>query len=363
MSLTQESPAEVSTSKRIPSKAYAAMGVSENLVPWDFTRRSVRPHDVLVEIKYCGICHTDIHFVRNDFGMSAYPLVPGHEIVGVVTEVGDSVSKFKVGDTVGIGCLVDSCRECENCKDELEQYCLNGATYTYSIPERHGDGITYGGYSDQIVCDEDFVLRIENNLTLAEVAPLLCAGITTYSPLRYWKISEGHKVGIVGLGGLGHMGVKLAAAMGAEVTMLSTSPSKKADADKLGAHKFVLTTDEAQVQSVQGYFDFIIDTISADHDYNFYISMLKTRGTMACVGLPNTPAQVPAANIIFHGRSLSGSLIGGIAETQEMLDFCSKHNITADIELINIKDINNAYERIEKNDVKYRFVIDMATLK
>ena len=294
--------------------------------------------------------------------MSSYPLVPGHEIVGVVKEVGDHVSKFKVGDTVGIGCLVDSCRECENCKQDLEQYCLNGATYTYSIPDRHGDGITYGGYSDLIVCDENFVLKVDDGLPLAKVAPLLCAGITTYSPLRNYKITKGQKVAILGLGGLGHMGVKFAVAMGAEVTVLSTSPGKRDDAMKLGAHKFVYTKDEEQVKDVQGYFNFILDTVAAEHDYYFYLSMLKTKGTMVCVGLPNTPAQVPAAGLVFYGRSLAGSLIGGIAETQEMLDFCASNNIVADIELINIKDVNKAFERIEKNDVKYRFVIDIATL-
>ena len=358
----KESPVEQLTSTRLPSKAYAAMAASENLVPWNFTRRNPRPHDVLVEIKYCGICHTDIHFVRNDFGMSLYPMVPGHEIVGIVKEAGDHVKKFKVGDAVGIGCLVDTCRECDNCKQDLEQYCLNGATYTYSAPEKHGDGITYGGYSNQIVCDENYVLKVADNLPLEQVAPLLCAGITTYSPLRNWKVQPGQKVGILGLGGLGHMGVKFAAAFGAEVTMLSTSPSKHDDAKRLGAHKFVLTTDEEQVKGVQGYFDFILDTVSADHDYNFYLTMLKTRGTMVCVGLPSTPAQVPAFNLVFQGRSLAGSLIGGIAETQEMLNYCSANNITADIELINIKDVNKAFERIEKKDVKYRFVIDMATL-
>ena len=362
MNKTQEAPVGQLTSSRLPSKAYAAMGPAENLVPWDFTRRTPRPHDVLVEIKYCGICHTDIHFVRNDFGMSVYPLVPGHEIVGVVKDVGDHVTKFKPGDKVGIGCLVDSCRECENCKQDLEQYCLGQATYTYSIPERHGDGITYGGYSNQIVCDEDFVLRIAENLPLDKAAPLLCAGITTYSPLRNWKIGKGHKVGILGLGGLGHMGVKLAVAMGAEVTVLSTHESKRSDAERLGAHKFVLTTDEEQAKSVQMNFDFILDTVSAEHDYNFYLSMLKTKGTMCCVGLPSTPAHVPAFNLVFQGRNFAGSLIGGIAETQEMLDFCAKHNITSDIELIDIKDVNKAFERIEKSDVKYRFVIDIGTL-
>ena len=362
MSEVKESPAESLAATRIPSKAYAAMAASQDLVPWEFTRRGLRPHDVLVEIKYCGICHTDIHFVRNDFGMSMYPMVPGHEIAGVVKEIGDHVSRFKVGDSVGIGCLVDSCRECENCQRDLEQYCLNGATYTYSIPERHGDGITYGGYSNQIVCDEDFILTVPHNIPLDKAAPLLCAGITTYAPLSDWKIGAGQKVAVLGLGGLGHMGVKFAAAMGAEVTVLSRSKSKQADAQKLGAHKFVLTTDEEQVKGVQMSFDFILDTVSADHDYNFYLSMLKTKGSMVCVGLPPTPAQVPAFNLIFQGRHLAGSLIGGILQTQEMLDFCSKHNITPEIEVIDIKEVNKAYDRIEKSDVKYRFVIDMATL-
>lgn len=362
MHQTQESALVNEKESRLPSKSYAAMAASEKLVPWNFTRRKNRPHDVLIEIKFCGICHTDIHFVRNDFGMSVYPMVPGHEIVGVVKEVGNHVSKFKVGDTVGIGCLVDSCRECENCKQDLEQYCLNGATITYSGPEKYGDGITYGGYSDQIVCDENFVLKVSDSLPLANVAPLLCAGITTYSPLRSYNIKKGQKLAILGLGGLGHMGVKFAVAMGAEVTVLSTSPGKRDDAMKLGAHKFVYTKDEEQVKEVQGYFNFILDTVAADHDYYFYLSMLKTKGTMVCVGLPNTPAQVPMVGLVFYGRTLAGSLIGGIAETQEMLDFCAAKNITSDIELINIKDVNKAFERIEKNDVKYRFVIDIATL-
>ncbi len=347
---------------RLPSKSYAAMAVSENLQSWDFTRRSPRPHDVLVEILYCGVCHTDIHFIRNDFGMSAYPLVPGHEIVGRVKETGAQVTKFKAGDTVGIGCLVDSCRECNNCKNDLEQYCLNGATYTYSAPDKQGDGITYGGYSNQIVCDENFVLKVDEKLPLEKVAPLLCAGITTYSPLRAWKIGAGNKVAVLGLGGLGHMGVKFAAAFGAEVTVLSTSVSKKQDALKLGAHKFVLTSDEEQVKGVQGYFDFILDTVSAEHNYNFYLGMLKTKGTMVCVGLPNVPASVPVSSLVFFGRNLAGSLIGGLAETQEMLDYCAAHNIFSEVEIIAMKDINKAYERMEKSDVKYRFVIDMATL-
>lgn len=362
MSEIQESPTMEAIETRTPAKAYAAMAVATDLVPWDFTRRAPRSHDVQIEILYCGVCHTDIHFLRNDFGMSSYPLVPGHEIVGKVTAVGDHVTKFKEGDTVGIGCLVDSCRECANCKDDLEQYCLNGATYTYGAPDKLGDGITYGGYSDQIVCDENYVLKVADSLSLDKVAPLLCAGITTYSPLKFWKVGPGQKIAILGLGGLGHMGVKFAVAFGAEVTVLSTSPSKEADAKKLGAHNFVLTTNEEQVKNVQGKFDFILDTVSADHDYNFYLTMLKTRGKMVCVGLPNAPAVLPAFNIVFQGRSFAGSLIGGIAETQEMLDYCADKGITADVEVIDIKDINKAFIRMEKSDVKYRFVIDMATI-
>ena len=356
---SKELKVEEKTTFRIPTKAYAAMGIAENLVPWDFTRRNPRPHDIQIDIKYCGMCHSDLHIIRNDLGFSSYPLVPGHEIVGVVTAVGDEVTKHKVGDTVGVGCLVDSCRECDNCKEHLEQYCQNGPTFTYGVPDRHGDGITYGGYSNKIVCDEEFVLKIDKNLPLEKVAPLLCAGITTYSPLRKWKVKAGDKVAILGLGGLGHMGVKLAVAMGAEVTVLSTTPSKEPDAKKLGAHNFINTKDEEQVKAVQNYFNFILDTVSAEHDYNFYLTMLKTNGTMVCVGLPTVPAQIPAINLIFQGRSVAGSLIGGIAETQEMLDFCAEKNITSDIELI---DVNTAFERMEKSDVKYRFVIDIATL-
>jgi uncharacterized zinc-type alcohol dehydrogenase-like protein len=258
--------------------------------------------------------------------------------------------------------MVDSCRECENCKNDLEQFCLNGASFTYFTPDKHGDVIIHGGYSNQIVVDEDFVLNISDRLPLEKVAPLLCAGITTYSPLRRWKVGKGQKVGVIGLGGLGHMGVKFAAAFGAEVTVLSTSPGKQADAKRLGAHQFVITKEEEEVKKVQNYFDFILNTLSAAHDYNFYLSMLKTHGTMACVGMPPAPAQVPAATLVFQGRSLSGSLIGGIAETQEMLDFCAANNITADTELISIKDIGKAFDSMEKSDVKYRFVIDNATI-
>ena len=361
----KEMPVERLTATSLPSKAYAALAVAENLVPWNFERRVPGPHDVLIEIKYCGVCHTDLHFVRNDWGMSIYPMVPGHEIVGKVKQIGDHVKKFKVGDTVGVGCLVNSCRECDNCKEGLEQFCTtpppDGMVFTYSGMDRDGS-VTYGGYSNQIVTNEDFVLKVSDKLPLEKVAPLLCAGITTYSPLRHWKVGAGQKVGILGLGGLGHMGVKFAAAFGAEVTVLSTSPSKAADARKLGAHMFVNTKDADQVKAVTGYFDFILDTVSANHDHNMYLQMLKASGSMVIVGLPVEPAHIPSFTLVFGRRSFAGSLIGGLPETQEMLDFCADKNITADVEVINIKDINEAFIRMEKSDVKYRFVIDMATL-
>ncbi len=288
--------------------------------------------------------------------------MPGHEIVGRVTAVGDHVKKFKVGDLAGVGCMVDSCRECANCQEGLEQYCLNGMVGTYNGEEKDGSGITFGGYSKQILAHEDFVLHISDKQPLSGIAPLLCAGITTYSPLKHWNVKKGDKVGVVGLGGLGHMGVKLAASMGAEVTMLSHSPSKEADAKRLGAHKFILTNDKAQTKSVSNYFDFILNTVSADHDYNLYLGMLKTNGVMVCVGAPPTPAQIPAFNLIGGRRSVAGSLIGGIPETQEMLDYCAANNIVSDVEIIKMSEINEAYERMLKGDVKYRFVIDMATL-
>lgn len=344
------------------TKAYAAQAATTPLTPFTIERRNPKPHDVQLEILYCGVCHSDLHFARNEWGMTVYPIVPGHEIVGRVTAVGDHVKKFKIGDLAGIGCLVDSCRECNNCKDGLEQYCSNGMVGTYGGMEKDGSGATYGGYSKSILAHEDFVLRVSDKLPLEGVAPLLCAGITTYSPLRHWKVGKGTRVGVLGLGGLGHMGVKLAAAMGAEVTMLSHSPSKEKDAKRLGAHKFVLTSDEEQVRSVMGYFDLILDTVSAEHDYNFYVSMLRTNGTMVCVGLPTAPAQLPVFNLVFGRKSIAGSLIGGLPETQEMLDFCAEHNIVSDVEVIAIKDINEAYERMLKGDVRYRFVIDMATL-
>lgn len=342
-----------------PTKSFAAHSATTPLEPWTFERRDLRPTDVQLDILYCGVCHSDLHFARNEWGMTVFPIVPGHEIVGKVTAVGSAVTRYKVGDYAGIGCLVDSCRECDNCKQDQEQYCTNGFVGTYGGMEKDGSGPTYGGYSKSILCHEDFVLRISDKLDLAATAPLLCAGITTYSPLRNWKVGPGMRVGILGLGGLGHMGVKFAVSMGAEVTMLSHTPGKKADAERLGAHNFVLTSDEAQVKSVGGYFDFILDTVSAQHDYNMYLSMLRTNGVMVCVGVPPAPIPVHSMSLIFGRHSLAGSLIGGIAETQEMLDFCAEHNIVSDIEMIRMEEINEAYERLLKGDVRYRFVIDM----
>lgn len=344
------------------TKAYAAQSALAPLEPWSIERRSPKPHDVQIEILFCGVCHSDLHTVRNEWGGTMYPVVPGHEIVGRVSAVGNHVTKFKVGDLAGIGCMVDSCRECDNCKEGLEQYCSKGSVMTYNGKERDGSGITYGGYSKQILAHEDFVLRITDKQPLEGIAPLLCAGITTYSPLRHWKVGKGDKVGVIGLGGLGHMGVKLAVSMGAEVTMLSHSPSKEEDAKRLGAHKFVLTSNSAQVKNVAKYFDFILDTVSAEHDYNIYLRMLKTNGVIVCLGAPPIPSKVNAFNLIGGRRSLAGSHIGGLPETQEMLDYCAAHNIVSDVEVIKISEINEAYERMLKGDVRYRFVIDMASL-
>ena len=343
-------------------KAYAAQAAVTPLAPHTINRRDTKPHDVQIDIIYCGVCHSDLHTARNEWGGTVYPVVPGHEIVGRVTKVGDKVTRYKVGDLAGIGCLVDSCRKCNSCKEGLEQYCEGGFVGTYNGREKDGSGITYGGYSKQIVAHEDFVLEISNKLPLEGIAPLLCAGITTYSPLKHWGVKAGDKVGVVGLGGLGHMGVKLAVSFGAEVTMLSHSASKEEDAKRLGAHKFVLTSDKEQVKKVNNYFNFILDTVSAEHDYNLYLNMLKRDGKMVCVGAPPTPAQIPAFNLIFQRKTIAGSLIGGILETQEMLDYCAEHNIVSDVEVIDIKDINESYERMLKGDVRYRFVIDMATL-
>lgn len=343
------------------AKGYAALTPTSDLGLWNFERREVGPNDVQFDIDYCGVCHSDLHQIRNDWFPGIFPMVPGHEIVGRVVKVGNAVTKFKAGDLAAVGCLVDSCRTCENCKDGLEQYCTRGSVPTYNGKGK--DGLpTYGGYSSTIVTHEDFVLHVSDKLNPAAVAPLLCAGITTYSPLRHWKVGKGHRLAVLGLGGLGHMAVKFGVAFGAEVTVLSTSPAKERDARALGAHKFVVTTESAQARSVKGYFDFIIDTVSAPHDFKFYLSMLKTNGTLILVGLPSAPIEIPPFSIVNGRRSLAGSSIGGIQETQEMLDYCAENNIVSDIEIIDIKNINEAYQRMLKGDVRYRFVIDMKTL-
>jgi uncharacterized zinc-type alcohol dehydrogenase-like protein len=347
----------------IPVNAYAAQNATTPLAPFDFSRRDVGAHDVQIEILYCGVCHSDIHQVKNEWGNAIYPMVPGHEIVGRITKVGTHVKKFKEGDLAGVGCFVDSCRACPACQAGDEHYCEVGMVATYNGLEKDGKTPTYGGYSTQIVVDEQYTLKVSDKLALEGVAPLLCAGITTYSPLRHVGVGKGHKVAVLGLGGLGHMAVKFASSFGAEVTMLSGSKSKEADAKKLGAHHFVLTSDKDAMKERGNYFDFILNTVSAPHDYNVYLNLLATNGTMIVVGAPPVPAEIPAFNLIMKRRSIIGSLIGGIKETQEMLDYCAEHNITADVEMIDISDINNAYERMLKNDVKYRFVIDIASLK
>ena len=346
----------------IQAKAYAAQSPETDLAPWSFERREPGEHDVQFDILYCGVCHSDLHQIKNDWFPGIFPMVPGHEIVGKVAKVGSHVKKYKVGDLVGVGCLVDSCRTCENCQEGLEQYCLTGASGTYNALEQDKKTPTYGGYSNTIVVHEDFVLSISDKLPLAAVAPLLCAGITTYSPLRYWKVGKGHKLAVVGLGGLGHMAVKFGVAFGAEVTVLSTSPSKEKDAKELGAHKFVVTKDEAQFNAAKGSYDFILDTVSGKHDINSYLGLLRTNGVMICVGAPPEPSPISSFAIIGGRKSLAGSGIGGLPETQEMLDYCAEHNIVSHIEMIDMKDITASYERMLKGDVKYRFVIDMATL-
>jgi alcohol dehydrogenase (NADP+) len=350
----------------IETTGYATHSSTSPLKLFSFHRRDPGPHDVQIEIAYCGVCHSDLHTVRNEwenFMPTVYPAVPGHEIVGRVAKVGREVRKFKEGGLAAVGCLVDSCRKCESCKAGLENYCEVGATFTYNSPDPHLGGVTYGGYSQRIVVDENYVLKVPTNLDLAAVAPLLCAGITTYSPLRHWKVGNGQKVGIVGLGGLGHMGVKLAHAFGAQVTLFTTSPNKKQDAARLGAQNVVISKDQAEMEKHVRSFDFILDTVSADHDINAYLNLLKRDGKLVLVGAPEKPLAVAAFNLLMARRSLSGSGIGGIPETQEMLDFCGQHGITADIELIPIQKINEAYERLLRADVKYRFVIDMASLK
>jgi len=349
------------TTKEI--RAFGTEAAEAPLKSLNIRRRDVTPHDVEIEILFCGICHSDLHIARNEWHKSVYPVVPGHEIVGRVARVGDHVSKFKVGDLAAVGCMVDSCRECESCKDGLEQYCETGNTLTYNSPDKHLSSHTYGGYSESIVVDEHFVLRVPESLDLAAAAPLLCAGVTTYSPLKHWGVGPGVKVGVVGIGGLGHMGVKLAKAMGAHVVVITTSASKTDDAKRLGAHEVVLSTDAKQMREHASSLDFILDCVSASHDINAYLGLLKRDGTLALVGAPEHPLPVAAFSLISSRKSLAGSTIGSIAETQEMLDFCAQHNITADIELIHIRDVNKAYERLLKGDVHYRFVIDMASLK
>ena len=337
-----------------PAKAFAAFSADAPLGPFALERREPGPTDVEIAILYCGVCHSDLHHVRNEWHGTIYPCVPGHEIVGRVTAVGGAVKGFKVGDLAGVGCMVDSCHNCGNCKDGLEQFCSQGTIFTYNSPDKHTGGITYGGYSDSVVVDESFVLSVNPKLDLAAAAPLLCAGITTWSPLRHWGVSKGQKVGIVGLGGLGHMGVKFAASFGAEVVLFTTSPAKAADAKRLGAHEVVVSKNRDEMNRHLNSFDFILDTVSASHDLD---------ATMVLVGAPEQPLPVAAFNLIFQRHSLAGSLIGGIKETQEMLDYCAEHNITSDVEIIPIQQIDQAYERMLKSDVKYRFVIDMASLK
>lgn len=345
------------------TRAFGTAAADADLQQLNIRRRTPTPHDVEIEILYCGVCHSDLHTARNEWHGTIYPCVPGHEIVGRIVSVGDHVSKFKVGDLAAVGCMVDSCRECSYCKEGLEQYCENGNIQTYNSPDKHLGTQTYGGYSESIVVDEAYVLRVPENLDLAATAPLLCAGITTYSPLRHWKVGAGQKVGVVGLGGLGHMGVKLAKAMGAEVIVYTTSQSKVEDAQRLGADDVVLSKDEAQMAKYAGKLHFVLDTVSGSHDINAYLSLLRVDGALALVGAPEHPLPVAAFSLIPYRRSFAGSTIGSIAETQEMLDFCGKHGIVADIEMINIQQINEAYERLLKGDVKYRFVIDMASLK
>ncbi len=346
------------------AKGWGTDAPDQPLRPMEFERRALRPDDVAIKITFAGICHSDLHTCRNDWGATQYPCIPGHEIVGTVTAVGDQVTKFAVGDLVGVGCMVDSCLTCPSCQEGLEQYCERGFTGTYNGPAQEDGGNTYGGYSDHIVVREEFVLKIRHSRDqLPAVAPLLCAGITTWSPLRHWKVGPGHKVGVVGIGGLGHMGIKLAKALGAHVVAFTTSPSKRDDAKALGADEVVVSRERAEMKAHTGSFDFILNTVAAPHDLDQFLMLLKRDGTMTLVGVPAEPHPSPSVGLlIFRRRSLAGSLIGGIAETQEMLDFCAEHGLLSDIEMIAMKDIDAAYERMLKSDVKYRFVIDMATL-
>ncbi len=346
----------------LQTRGYATKGPTSRLEPFNFERREPGPHDVLIEILYCGICHSDIHQSRDEWGGAIFPMVPGHEIVGRVTRVGSQVKRFKVGELAGVGCFVDSCRVCASCKEGLEQYCENHLVLTYNGTEKDEKTPTYGGYSSQIVVDEQYTLKISSKLPLANVAPLLCAGITTYSPLRHFKVSPGQRVGVVGLGGLGHMAIKLAAAMGAEVTVFSTSKTKEQDARRLGAHNFVVSLDPKNLDALANHFDFILDAVSAPHDLNAYLRLLRRDGVLTLVGAPPKPLGVQAFSLIPKRRTLAGSQIGGIRETQEMLDYCAAKNVTSDVEVIPIQQVEAAFERTVKGDVRYRFVIDMKTL-
>jgi len=357
---------ETQSAKTYSAKAYSARSATSALAPASIQRRTPRPQDIQIDILYCGVCHSDLHTVRNEWeGVmpTVYPCVPGHEIVGRVVKIGSAVKKFKEGDLAAVGCLVDSDGVCPSCRAGEEQFCEGPATFTYNSEDKQIGGVTYGGYSESIVVTEGFALRVSKDLDLAATAPLLCAGITTYSPLRHWNVKKGQKVGIVGLGGLGHMGLKFAHAFGANVVLFTTSPNKTEDAKRLGADEVVVSKNEAEMQKHLASFDFILDTVSAQHDLNAYINLLKRDGTLTQVGAPPTPTPILGFGLLFKRRQLAGSIIGGIRETQEMLDFCAEHGITSDIEMIRIDQINQAYERLLKSDVKYRFVIDMASLK
>jgi uncharacterized zinc-type alcohol dehydrogenase-like protein len=362
--LPESGPATVG--QTYEARAYAAASATSEMAPASIRRRSPGPQDVQIEVLFCGVCHSDLHQVRNEWQYAmptVYPCVPGHEIVGRVVKAGSAVRKFKEGDLAAVGCMVDSCRTCSACREGLEQFCEGPATFTYNVPDKHIGGVTQGGYSESIVVDEAFVLRVPGRLDPAAVAPLLCAGITTYSPLRHWKVGKGQKVGVVGLGGLGHMAVKFASAFGARTVLFTTSPNKAADAMRLGAHEVVASKNAAEMEKHLGSFDFILDTVSAAHDLNAYLALLKRDGTLTLVGAPEKPLPLAAFSLLFGRRRLAGSPIGGIRETQEMLDFCGEHGITADIERIPVQKINEAFDRLLKSDVKYRFVIDMASLK
>jgi alcohol dehydrogenase (NADP+) len=344
------------------ARGYAVHNSTSPLVPFRFTRREPGSRDVRIEILYTGICHSDLHQARNDWSNALYPMVPGHEIVGRVVQVGNEVEKFKVGDYAGVGCMVDSCRHCSACRENLEQYCEEGATWTYNSKERGSDQLTFGGYSDQIVVEERFVVKVSDGLDLKAVAPLLCAGITTYSPLRHWKVGPGQKVGVIGLGGLGHMGIKFAKALGAQVVMITTSPSKGEDASRLGADEVLISTDAAAMAAHAGSFDFLLNTIPVSHNLNPYMALLKRDRTMALVGVLTDTEPLAGVSVIFGRKALVGSAIGGMVETQEMMDFCAEHGIVSDVEIVPIQSVNEAFDRLSKNDVKYRFVIDMASL-